>query len=212
MLYIPKIIHQIWYNEDGEPVPEAVFKPHWRVSWKKHHQEWHYILWEKERIEKFVQETFPDLWATWDGYDVTIKKSDALKYLILYELGGVYIDLDFECLKPIDDVMQNAKCILTVEPKEHEFFLAQSMFAATPKHNFMKHCIDNLVKYRYEYVYWATGPGLLSYLYRHYKNKRGMKVIRDPEVFPWHSKHVKKKILSTKTLGIHYSTCHYDQL
>ena len=38
----------------------------------------------------------------YDGYDMPIKRADAVRYFYLYALGGAYIDTDFECLQPFE--------------------------------------------------------------------------------------------------------------
>ena len=39
----------------------------------------------------------------YDNYDVNIKRVDAVRYFYLYHFGGLYVDLDFECIKNIPD-------------------------------------------------------------------------------------------------------------
>ena len=45
------------------------------------------------------------------------------RYFVLYEHGGVYADLDSECLKPIQPIVEDYSCILSQEPLEHAHFL-----------------------------------------------------------------------------------------
>jgi mannosyltransferase OCH1-like enzyme len=40
------------------------------------------------------------------------KKTDILRFEILYQFGGLHKDTDFECLKPIDDLIINRNIVL----------------------------------------------------------------------------------------------------
>jgi hypothetical protein len=91
---IPKIIHQIWIGPNKPPEHFAA----WRDSWLNLHPTWEYILWDEEKIaqlnlenKEFIEEE--------KNYGA---KSDLIRYEIIYQFGGLYIDVDFECLKPFD--------------------------------------------------------------------------------------------------------------
>lgn len=56
MITIPKIIHQIW-SDKYKPLPE-----HLRImgeSWKEHHPDWEYILWDEKGMNDFIQLHYP---------------------------------------------------------------------------------------------------------------------------------------------------------
>ena len=42
-----------------------------------------------------------------------------IRYMILYCHGGVYVDLDIECFKSIDPLVENKSFFLGMEPPEH---------------------------------------------------------------------------------------------
>lgn len=90
---IPKIIHQIWL---GGAVPEKFYLL--METWKKHHPEWEYKLWTDSDMELFP-------FTNRKAFDLAKNlgtKADILRYEILYHFGGVYVDVDFECIKPLD--------------------------------------------------------------------------------------------------------------
>src|SRR6266436_7942477 len=94
-LKIPKIIHQIWL---GSELPEEFIAL--QQSWIEYHlgRDWLYKLWTDEDVAnmELYNKAFYD--AT-DNYGI---KSDILRWEILYNFGGVYIDMDFECLRALD--------------------------------------------------------------------------------------------------------------
>ncbi len=97
---IPKIIHQIWL---GGKLPEKFV---WMTeSWRKKHPTWKYILWTDKDIEELHlinQKQFDE--ATNFGV-----KADILRYEILEKYGGVYVDIDYECLKNLDQLHYNTE-------------------------------------------------------------------------------------------------------
>lgn len=134
-LKIPKIIHQIWL---GSPVPE-VFEPLMR-SWIEHHcgREWRYKLWRDEDVAKLGlhNQTFYD--AT-DNYGV---KSDIARLEIIYRYGGVYVDMDYECLQPLDALHYVYDFYTALQPLDTSFVqLGSALFGARPGHPIIKQCI-----------------------------------------------------------------------
>jgi len=87
--------------------------------------------------------------------------------MYLYLFGGVYIDLDYESLKPIDDLIENRQLIfsmLTYDFKTRESF-PNSLFASTRQNKFW-FLILSKVHDRWQLkpdqnVNWHTGPKLL---------------------------------------------------
>ena len=90
---IPKIIHQIWIGPRKLPKKYA----YWSKTWRELNPDWEYKLWTENEIKKI----------SLINHDLFIKssnigfKSDLLRYEILKQFGGLYVDTDFECIKPI---------------------------------------------------------------------------------------------------------------
>lgn len=135
-LKIPKIIHQIWL---GSPLP-AEFKEYIE-SWLEHHPGWKYKLWTDADVEKITlyNQRFYDASK---NYGV---KSDILKWEIIYRYGGVYIDMDFECLKPLDELHYLYDFYTALQPLDTQFVqLGAGIFAAAPNHPILKNCIETI--------------------------------------------------------------------
>ncbi|RKD91694.1 glycosyltransferase family 32 protein [Mangrovibacterium diazotrophicum] len=94
---IPKIIHQTWKDEQipGEWIPYV-------DKVKRLNSGWTYKLWTDEAMQKFVEDEFPDFLERYLGFSRNVMRADAFRYLIMYKIGGVYLDLDYEVLKPFD--------------------------------------------------------------------------------------------------------------
>jgi mannosyltransferase OCH1-like enzyme len=102
LITIPKIIHQSWKNN---VLPERFQR--WHQRWKDLHPNWEVKLWTDEDNRRLVTDYFPWLLSVYDNFPKNIMRADTARYLYLHLHGGVYVDLDFEPLKPIDDLIES---------------------------------------------------------------------------------------------------------
>lgn len=130
---IPKIIHQIWI---GSLVPKKYLVM--MESWKKMHPDWTYILWTNKDIDSFPFIN-KKLFHEAKNYGL---KADIWRLEILYYYGGLYVDTDVECIKPMDILHQS-----------HEFYcgisadvVINAVLGSIPKHPLLKECIQELQK------------------------------------------------------------------
>ncbi|KAJ3308121.1 hypothetical protein HDU76_004118 [Blyttiomyces sp. JEL0837] len=96
---IPKIIHQSWKTKKVHPA----FR-NWPESWKEKNEGWEYKLWTDPENRKMVEEKFPWFLDTYAKLPKEIMRADVARYLYMYEYGGVYADLDMECLQPMTEL------------------------------------------------------------------------------------------------------------
>ncbi len=127
-------------------------------SWVEHHcgRDWKYQLWTDEDVEhislynqQFYDET--------DNYGV---KADLLRWEIVYRFGGVYVDIDFECLQPLDMFHYTYDFYTGLQPLDTGFVqLGSALFGAIPGHPILKHCIETIKDHWHEKgVPQKTGP------------------------------------------------------
>ena len=98
MLLVPKIFHQFWLDP-VRPVPPKFME--YRQTWIDRHPDWKHNLWTaSSRLPSplVCQRAF-------DFVKPTIIKAELLRYEFIYRFGGVYIDLDFECFRNIEPVI-----------------------------------------------------------------------------------------------------------
>ena len=92
---IPKILHHIWI---GSSFPAELHA--FRHSWLKHHPDWTMMFWRgEEPVEDRVATVLKN-----DRYSPVVK-SDVLRFYALAKMGGLYVDTDFECLKPMGKLL-----------------------------------------------------------------------------------------------------------
>ena len=97
----PKIIHQIWYQGG---IPKKYEKSVY--SWITKNPSWKYVLWNKESARRLIPKFFIE---TYDSFPYDIQRIDAMRYFFLYLYGGVYVDMDVNCEKPLDGILEKNK-------------------------------------------------------------------------------------------------------
>ena len=193
---IPKIIHQVWEGIE-EPLPDSYKQL--GETWKEHHPEWKYELWNKDRMEAFTKKKFPEITDVYFNYLYSVQRWDVIRYLILYEIGGMYVDFDYECFKPFDNyIKETGKCYFAMEPAEHcrifgkDFYFNNALMITPPGHPFFECIIRHLQTTSFNYsgnkmhdVLSSTGPWMLTSLYEKYDNKAIVDFFLPNQVSPW---------------------------
>jgi len=131
---IPKIIHHIWL---GSPFPEK-YKVLYE-TWKKNHPDWEFILWTDEDIEAFGL-TNKDVYDETPNYGA---RSDIARYEILYRIGGLYVDTDFECLKSFD-VLHHCCDFYSGAAAWDQVLIYCGLIGSAPGHPILKKCINSV--------------------------------------------------------------------
>ena len=109
---VPKIIHQFWEGEHGRP--EVLLQ-----KCKDMHPDWEHRVWNNAEIRKH----FPSAESTvgflprdgahgelvnQDLYGGVLNLlSDIMRYEVLMLYGGVYVDADTECFRPMDHLLKH---------------------------------------------------------------------------------------------------------
>lgn len=91
---IPKKIHQIWLGSEMPSVYRKLAK-----SWSEFNPDYEYKLW----TDKDVKNLYIGAIKTYKNATNPGMKSDILRYEILRQFGGIYVDTDFECLRSFED-------------------------------------------------------------------------------------------------------------
>tara|TARA_B100001027_G_scaffold82505_1_gene56551 strand:- start:5284 stop:7230 length:1947 start_codon:yes stop_codon:yes gene_type:complete len=137
---IPKIIHQIHLGSS----PLSHLEKKWQLSWKKNNPEYIYILWDEQKIAQHIEITHTKAFYDCKNFS---EKSDILRFEILYQFGGVYVDTDFECLKSIDDLLETSSGLVVYEESPG---VACGAFLASSKQNPLIKLLIDGIQYQYE--------------------------------------------------------------
>jgi len=209
---IPKLIHQTAKTAE---VPEK-WRPYQKTV-QELHPDWTYKLWTDEDNLAFVTKEFPDFLDTYLKLPKNIMRADVIRYLLLYRLGGLYMDMDYEMLKPFD--LNEHECMLCWE-SNGEFGpgndkLAKAIMASAPGHPFFKLVIDELKAHPPladdADVEASTGPALITRLFREKAQSSDWKIFTPPHgVFipfiPQNRRQYDALVAKGVAYGIHYCT------
>lgn len=98
---IPRVFHQIWLGEAEFPYAAE------RETWQRHHPDWEHRFWTEADVPGDLE-----LREVSNLLRQPAERADILRLELLHRHGGVYIDADFECLKPIDPLLDGVSCFL----------------------------------------------------------------------------------------------------
>jgi len=182
---IPKIFHYIWL---GIKLPDK-YRP-FLQSWLDKHPDWIFIFWvdnpenydlgtlvnganfarvkevicdQKSKGGRFVIDVKNLSFSNrvfFDGTRNYGERSDILKWEVVYRFGGVYIDIDCECFKPLDPLHHMYDFYTGVQPLDTNLMqLGAALYGSIPGHPILKHCVEKIAHDRkYQQIVVKTGP------------------------------------------------------
>jgi mannosyltransferase OCH1-like enzyme len=174
---IPRTIHQIWLGPD--PVPEE--HGPWIESWKRHHPLWEHRMWTEDNLPDD-----PIRREVLDRLRIPVERADILRLEVLYRYGGVYVDTDLECLRPLDGVLAGESFVgVQLKPQR----VTNTFIAASAGHVVLERALQQL---RPLQVYWTTSSpsGPLKqvagppFLQRLLSGRTDVKLLDPPTFFP----------------------------
>jgi mannosyltransferase OCH1-like enzyme len=203
---IPKIIHQIWL---GSPLPEEYIEL--QNTWKKCHPDWEYHLWTDENVDdiKMINK------EVFDKTKNLGARSDILRYELLYQFGGLYVDTDFECLKSFDDLHHLCDLYAGVLASSSLCILI-GLIGAKPQSAVIKNVIDHIhlasKKQSTNEIFSATGPHHFTRCVFESVGKTSEKCVIFPATFFYPSPNgnagvgheIQKKYVKSESYAIHY--------
>lgn len=130
---IPHKIHQVWI---GGNLPNEYKR--FADSWSKFHPDWEYKLWTDEDAKTFGMKNK----HFFDVANTKGQKSDIFRYEILNRHGGLYVDTDFECLKPFNDLMYLNFFTSSGYTDKLELYIG--LIACTPNHPIIARCVNDM--------------------------------------------------------------------
>ncbi len=161
---IPRILHGIWFGSDE--IPEEFLE--YRDSWKKYHPHWFLMLWTDDNLFELINQNIFNRAIT------PAEKSDIARLEILKRFGGVYADMDYNCMKGIEPLINNSDFFIVKDlerwrsknPKYQIPYLNNALMGCTLNHPLINKLIDSLPLFyksnKHRHVCFRTGPGYVS--------------------------------------------------
>lgn len=160
---VPKIIHQIWIGDKAMPINAM-------NTVKNMNPDYEYMFWCEKTIEEKLK-IHPRYQRKIDEHTAIWGKADMLRYLILEQYGGIYVDADMLCIEGFDDFLLN-KGFSCYENEIERPNLINTCFMGFPKNHIVpqtaiKWIMDNNVNIEQtKTASWIlVAGGLLSRVY-----------------------------------------------
>lgn len=128
---IPKVIHYCWIS--GDPFPEKIQKCY--DSWKRVLPDYEIVVWDYAKAHA--------IGSKWVDQAIETKKyafvADYIRFYVLYNYGGIYLDSDVEVLKSFNDLL-DLRYFIGKENSTSNWEAA--IIGAEPHMSWVKDCLD----------------------------------------------------------------------
>lgn len=145
---LTSLFMQTWKDNN---IPDKWLKS--PLSIKKFYPNSKYVLLTDKDIRDFMVEHFPEYLNTFDRLPMQINRADMIRYAWLYVNGGVYMDLDIELKRPIDDLLKNGDVFL---PMDGFKYFSNFFMASQPKQKIWLLCLEEIKKRLEDNVFYIT--------------------------------------------------------
>lgn len=176
---IPKTLHFVWLGPKSFPEGSLTNVKNWIDL----HPGWKVKFWtdlghpapddrmEVNTLERFPLEDLKDCYFRSDNFG---ERSEVLSYAILLKEGGVYIDHDVSCLKPLDSLQGNYDFFCGMQPLGPSILSSSinpspHLLASTAKHPVLQAAKSWLLKEwdRIELQFPGSDPGAIHNRVQH---------------------------------------------
>ena len=152
---IPRVLHRVWLG--SRPMP-AEFE-RYGESWRRLHPDWEMPLWTDDHAEELgLEDVLPRARSAGE-------LSDLVRYEVLRRHGGVYVDTDFEALRPLDPLLTGIGAFTayarTGNPK-----IATGVMGSVLGHPAFEAAADLAHRWLGECPLGETGPWLMTQVLR----------------------------------------------
>jgi mannosyltransferase OCH1-like enzyme len=168
---IPKVIHQTsTYDFMPKEIEDNI------LFLKRMNPSWEYRIYNEADIQQYISQYFPSLLGVYFSINEKygVMKADLFKYLLIYNEGGVYLDLKSSFSMPLSDVLLPDDAYLLshwdwsgqfknygnhpeIANPKGEF--QQPFIIASKGHPFLKAVIETVVNNIRHYDYLKDGAG-----------------------------------------------------
>jgi mannosyltransferase OCH1-like enzyme len=159
---IPKKLHFIWIGDESK-MPKGCID-----TWISKNPDYEVKMWGNDSLKEGV-------WRNWENITDMLRKkdyagaSDIMRYQILEREGGIYVDADSYCIKPLEDWLLDCEAFACWEQERiRNNLISNGLIGGVPNALVWKRCSEEIGNRdcKEEKLAWLiTGPMLLSELY-----------------------------------------------
>jgi FkbM family methyltransferase len=187
---IPKIFHLCYSEQKITSVERSYVK-----KLKDLHPKWTFMEW----VDPIKPEGF-ELSGLWKHCSSGAQLADLVRVEVLYRFGGVYIDVDFDVVKPFDQLLDLEFFVGT----EDGVASTNAVFGSIPKHPALAAIMEELRRFGPEdlegLASHTTGPALFQRLLQFRKD---VCILPRETFYPYNWNEAEKKEFHHMTLAAH---------
>jgi mannosyltransferase OCH1-like enzyme len=189
---IPKIIHLTWKSKKIPKKYRSYLK-----SIIRFHANWDIKIWTDRSMYQLVIENYPKYQKPYNSYSNMIQRCDFFRLLVVYHFGGVYLDLDMQIIKSLNELDESIEIFFPCEKiMDQESLIRHNnrdsvrignyAFGSIPKHPFLEYLLDKFILPQFkdrpilseDDILESTGPGIITTAYHDYiSNNANNKVV-----------------------------------
>jgi mannosyltransferase OCH1-like enzyme len=179
---IPRIIHFIWFqnlyptHDGGSQIPASI--SHAPERCRLFNKDFEIKIWNATSAQDFLETEYAWFVPTYEGYRYPIQRIDALKYFALYHYGGVYMDLDIACRRPLEPLLEFPAWF----PEAAPLGVNNDLMAARAGHPVLELMMKELERrdsnwvFPYLTIMFSTGPFFASMVVKQWVGSGGREV------------------------------------
>ncbi len=136
---IPKIIFRSWKTEE---IPE-----HWQKGWDSFGEimsGWHQVLMTDYDNGMIMKTYFPEFYQQYIDLPYPIERADVARVACVVKWGGIYADLDYECLHNLDDLFKISSETYLLRSGNIAATITNSFFAGKPGSKFLTEYLNSM--------------------------------------------------------------------
>jgi len=175
---IPRQIFQTWKTKDIHNNSKEWTNIRDRILNKN--PDYKYEFFDDKDMDEYIEKTqTEEIVYCYKQLSVGASRADFWRYIILYERGGVYLDIDSEITRSLDELIHKEDRAIISREGNPGYFL-QWMMIFEPNHPILKRtielCVENIHYRKYrntekETVFHITGPGVFTRAIKEYTNQ-----------------------------------------
>ena len=134
---IPKILHQIWIGPNK--IPKHI-QEYCNIN-AKIFDDYEYKFWHNDNIPQMPDACYKQF-KRYEKRQKYAFQADILRYFILNQYGGIYMDVDFICKVKFDHIVK--KNFFCVSPNANVFHVCNGIFGCVANNPILTNIVDNL--------------------------------------------------------------------
>jgi mannosyltransferase OCH1-like enzyme len=155
------------------------------TTWRIFHPDWEFTLWTPEKLPELRHQVYFDDPRRWSPQSHPGQyRANLARYELLYDLGGVWVDCDLQCLRPIHTLLAGVTCFAAWEKQNR--WINNAFIGCTPGHPAMAAVLDgipaSIESQPGKRSNWQTGARYITPIL---ETRRDVRIFDQPLIYPY---------------------------